>query len=379
MPNYYFDYAAATPLDPLVLAAMEPFFMTQFYNPSATYVPAVRVRQSLNDARAQVARIVGSKAQEIIFTAGGTESDNLAVHGIMQSFPEAECIVSAIEHDAVLQAAQKYSCHSAPVKPDGRVDLSALEAMISDTTVLVSIMYANNEIGTVQPLRLISQLLTKVRADRLKRGITLPIYFHSDACQAAGYLDLHVNELGVDLLTLNGGKIYGPKQSGILFVKTGVTLTPQIDGGGQEFGIRNGTENPAACIGFATALQLVSDARRTRSQALAILQQSFIKQVSQAIPSTRVNGSLEYRLPGNVHLTFPGTMNERLLLQLEQQGILAAAGSACSASDEAASHVLFAIGLSESEARSSIRFTMGKATTAADIEYVVGCLTRLIA
>lgn len=376
MQDYiYLDHAAATPMDERVLTTMQPYFTTQFYNPSALYEPALGVAKQLHEARASVAHWLGARQSEVIFTAGGTESDNLAIHGVMRRFPQANLVVSAIEHDAVLEPAKQYDCRLAAVDSQGMIDLTDARAKIDADTVLVSVMYANNEIGSIQPLKQVAELVT---AERTRRGPGgKPIYLHSDACQAANYLDIHAARLGVDLLTLNGGKLYGPKQSGALYVRAGVELAPLIAGGGQEQGIRSGTENVAACIGFARALDIAQEMRKDEAHRLQSLQQLFFALLADTAPAAIINGSRKKRLPNNVHLTIPGTDNERVLLQLERQGILASAGSACSASDDTSSHVLLAMGLTDDDARSSLRFSLGRATTESDIKHTVEVLGKL--
>jgi cysteine desulfurase len=374
----YLDHAAATPLHVDVLAAMQPYFSDTFYNPSATYLPAVSVRKDLEAARAKVAHWLGARPNEIIFTAGGTEANNLAVRGVLERFPDGNVVVSAIEHESVLAPAQQYTCHLAPVSAEGIVDIDKLITSVDDHTVLVSVMYANNEVGTIQPIRTLSQKLEAIRAQRQKSGNQRPLYLHTDAAQAANYLDLHAARLGVDMVTINGGKIYGPKASGALFVAHHVRLRPQIFGGGQERGLRSGTENVPGSIGLAVALDLVQTKRQEETARLQKLQQLFFDEISERLPQAVVNGSKKHRLPNNVHLTLPGTDNERVLLELESHGILAAAGSACSASNEEPSHVLGAMGLSDTDAQSSLRCTMGQQTTAADVEKTVQTLQAII-
>ncbi|HEY5442463.1 MAG TPA: cysteine desulfurase family protein [Candidatus Saccharimonadales bacterium] len=371
----YLDYAAATPVDEQVLKAMQPYFAEQFYNPAATYGPAREVRQALTAARARTAHWLGARPSEIIFTAGGTEANNLAIHGVMRQFPGANIVVSSIEHESVLRPAQDYDCREVAVQPDGRIDLEDLRRQIDDDTVLVSLMYANNEIGTVQPIREAAKIIAEKRQ---QRASAQPLYFHTDACQAANYLDLHVARLGIDLMTINGGKLYGPKQSGLLYVKAGLQLLPLIEGGGQERNMRSGTENVAAIIGLAHALELAQTGRHQETKRLQALQQQFFEELEKAIPAAVINGSRRYRLPNNIHITLPGQDNERLLIQLEAAGILAAAGSACSAASTEPSHVLGALGLSDDEARASVRFTMGRTTDAAAIQTAVTTLARLI-
>ena len=359
--SIYLDYAAATPIDPKVVEAMQPYFSDNFYNPSATYNAARQVHKYLEAARASVAHWLGSKTSEVFFTAGGSEANNLAIHGIMRQFSEANIIVSSVEHDSVLAAAQRYDYREVAVKRDGTIDLIDLENKIDENTVLVCVMYANNEIGTIQPIKDVSGIVAKKRSQR--KDNKLPLYFHSDACQVANYLDLGVARLGVDLMTINGGKVYGPKQSGALYVKGGIKLLPIVDGGSQERGLRSGTENVAGSIGFSVALDISQKIRREETNRLQAIQTEFIKLLEANIPDAIINGSRKRRLPNNVHVTFPGKDNERLLIQLDEAGVQAAAGSACSASSQEPSHVLKAIGLTDKEAQSSIRFTLGRQTT----------------
>ena len=377
----YFDYAAATPMSPIVQKAMEPYFSDQFYNPSAQYLAAQAVHKDIEKARAEVAEILGVRHQEITFTAGGTEANNLAIHGVMARYPGANCIVSAVEHDAVLEPAANYSYKLAPVKADGRIDLDALATLIDDKTILVSVMYANNEIGTVQPLAEIAKLLKGIREKRLASPLApepYPLFFHTDACQAPNCLQILPNTLGVDMMTLNGGKIYGPKQSGVLFVKTGIELEALVYGGGQEHGKRSGTENVAGIIGFAAALKETAVLRASESARLSELQHSALKFIKKELPNTVFNGAFGYRLPNNLHITLPGVDNERLMMQLDEQGFMVAVGSACSASSDEPSHVLRAIGMSDVDARSSLRITMGRQTTEDDLKALLSALVDFV-
>ena len=374
----YLDHAAATPIDERVLQVMQPYFRDIFYNPSATYTVAKQAHQALEAARTQIAHWLGARSSEVIFTAGGTEANNLAIQGVMHQFPDAKLVVSSIEHESVLAPAHSYEAQEIGVKPDGRLDLNDLRRQVDDKTVLVSIMYANNEIGTIEPLRDVSRLLETLRHARQADGNDLPLYFHTDAAQAANYLDLHVARLGVDMMTINGGKIYGPKQSGALYVKSGARLEPQLLGGGQERNLRSGTENVAGAAGLAAALDLAQATRHAENERLHKLQEQLFTLLAEQIPRAVINGSQKYRLPNNVHVTIPGQDNERLLIQLDEAGILAAAGSACSASDEEPSHVLRALGLSDAEAQASLRLTMGRATTAEDIAVTVETLRAIL-
>lgn len=373
----YLDYAAATPMDPKVLEAMTPYFSEKFYNPSATYSAALDVHKDLDAARATVAHILGARPSEIIFTAGGTEANNLVIRGVLEQFPEGNVIVSAIEHESVLAIAHRYNCKEAPVTPQGLVDAAAVAELVDDTTVLVSVMYANNEVGSIQPIHQIALLLTEIRKARRKAGNELPLYLHTDAAQAAPYLDLHVARLGVDFMTLNAGKMYGPKQCGVLFASSQARFQPQVFGGGQERGLRSGTENVAGAIGFATALELVQGRRHEEVVRLQKLQDLFFNLLEEQIPQAVVNGSRKNRLPNNVHITIPGTDNERIIFALDDAGILCAAGSACSASNEEPSHVLQAMGVSEADAQSSLRFSMGRFTDEQAVRTAVQTLATL--
>lgn len=379
MAQIYLDYAAATAMDLRVLSAMQPYFTDNFYNPSAGYLAAKAVNNSLGMARGEIAKVLGVRPAEVVFTAGGTEANNLAIDGVVRQFPDAHVVVSAIEHDSVLVPAQAYAYSEALVGPDGIIAVDKLKETITDQTVLVSVMYANNEIGTIQPLVKIAQIINEIRLERMHNGNTRPLYFHTDACQAANYLHVYANTLGVDMMTINSGKIYGPKQCGALFVKSTVKVHPQIRGGGQERGMRSGTENMAGIVGFAKALQITTDIREAETKRIAVLQQLFIEQLSQKLPQSKLNGSLANRLVNNVHITIPGTDNERIIYELDERGIQCAAGSACSASKSETSHTLRAIGLSDKDAQSSLRFTMGRQTSRVAVLRAVDTLVKLVA
>lgn len=377
-PTVYFDYAAATPLDERVFAAMEPFFASDFYNPSSPYLAAKRVKSAIAQAKGQLGRCIGAKPTEIIMTAGATESINLAIWGILSRFPDAEVVTTAIEHPAVLEAAKRHKHHILPVLPSGLLQVDSLRLAITDQTVLVSVGYVNNELGTVQPLKQVAQLLQQVRQDRLKQGNTLPLYLHSDASQAAGYFELHVSRLGVDLLTLNAAKCYGPKQTGLLWVKPGVKLSPLIVGGGQEQNLRSGTESPANVIGFATALQLAETNRKEEAQRVQNLRDNLQKAICDNVAGTLVNGSAKRRSPNHLHLAWPGIDAERVLYALDDMGVMVATGSACAANKGTRSHVLTAVGMSPEVADGSIRITLGTPTTADDVTYGAEAIVKVI-
>ncbi len=378
MKRIYLDYAAATPVAPEVQAVMQSYLADKFYNPSATYLASKAVGKDIEAARAKIAHWLGSRPGEVVFTAGGTEANNLAINGVMQQFPGKQLLVSSIEHDSVLAPAKQYKAKEIPVDLDGRLNIAKLQSLINKDTVLVSVMYANNEIGTIQPIREIGRMVAEVRKDRVKQGNKLPLYLHTDACQAAAYLDLHVDRLGVDLMTINSGKIYGPKQVGALYIKAGTLLMPQTLGGGQERNVRSGTENVAGIVGFVAALDLVQTRRKQEGDRLRILSSQFIAGLTKAIPNAVVNGSSKFRLPNNVHITIPGSDNERLIMELDEKGIMCAAGSACSASNDEASHVLRAIGRTDEQAYSSLRLTFGSGTSQSDLEQTAKVLASLV-
>ena len=372
MKYIYLDYAAATPMDPRVVTAMRPYFSQQFYNPSSIYLAGKAANQALAAARGTVAQILGARPGEVVFTAGATEANNLAIQGVTRTHPKGEILLSAIEHESVLAPAGLFNSRLVPVDPKGRVILEKLEAMVNKKTVLVSIGLVNNEIGTVQPLADIAKILNKL--SKLRGPKDLPLYLHTDAAQAPNYFDLHMSRLGVDLVTINGGKIYGPKQSGALYIRAGVKLQPLILGGGQENGYRSGTENVAGAIGFTTALKLANTKRLSEAKRVASLRQLFISGLKENMPKATINGSSKYHAPHILSVTFAGYDNERLMMELDERGVQTATGSACSASSDEPSHVLAAIGLSEEEARSTLRFSFGRATTEADIKKTIQLL-----
>lgn len=359
----YLDHAAATPLLDKVLDAMQPYFSDAFYNPSSPYAPAVAVRREYEDAKARLAACIGARPAEIIMTAGATESINLAFGSAA-----GHVITSVIEHESVLAAARRHEHTLVPVSAKGRVDLGAIQQAIRPDTTLVSIALANGEIGTIQPLSDIAAIVREERLRRLDASNDTPIYFHSDASQGAGLLDIHISRLGVDMLTLNAGKVYGPKQVGLLFVERSVRLEPHIVGGGQERGLRSGTENVAGTIGFARALELAEKARKDETTRLATLRDSLEKQLTEAFPEAVVSGDPNHRLASHVHISFPGIDGERLVFLLENRGVLVATGSACAANKGTRSHVLTAIGLVPGMADGSLRLSLGRLSTDDNIQ-----------
>lgn len=354
----YLDHAAATPMDERVLTVMQPYFSDDFYNPSSPYAPAVKVRRDYDNAKHSLARSIGAKPGEIIMTAGATESINLAFSGI-----NGHVIVPNIEHYAILASANSHDNTIINADERGFVSADSVKAAIIPDTQLVSVALANNELGTIQPIRDIAEVVKAEREARLMRGDKTPIYFHCDASQGAGQLDVNVARLGVDMLTLNAGKIYGPKQVGLLWAAGHVRLQPQIVGGGQERGLRSGTENVAGAVGFARALELVIEHRKYESEHLAKLRDNLQQTLVGAFPNAIVSGHMKHRLSGHLHISFPGLDGERLIFILENRGVLVATGSACAANKGTRSHVLAAIGLADSVADGSIRITLGHLST----------------
>ena len=367
----YLDHAAATPLDDKVLAAMMPYFSERFFNPSSPYDAAVRVRREYDDAKQVLARTIGARGDELIMTAGATESINL----VFQSM-EGHVITVDIEHHAVLAAARQ--CDHTIVKSNerGRVNVEAIKRAIRPDTRLISVALANNELGTVQPLREIAAVIQKERSNRREKGDTTPLYLHTDASQGAGLLDIHVSRLGVDMMTLNAGKVYGPKQVALLWVSPSVHLKPIIVGGGQERGLRSGTENVAGVIGFSKAMDQATSHRKYEAERLQILRDKLQGGLLFAHPEAVVSGSQKHRLPGHLHISFPGIDAERLVFALEMRGVMVATGSACAANKGTRSHVLTAIGLDPRVADGSLRLTLGHLSTEENIERAVSIISE---
>ncbi len=366
----YFDHAAATPIDPKVYAAMQPYFSEYFFNPSAPYAPAIKVRREYEAAKQVIARAIGAKADDLVMTAGATESINLAFSSV-----SGHVITSNIEHHAVLAAAQRQG-EATLVAADekGIVSPQAIQDALTPNTQLVSIALANNELGTIQPLRDIAEVVRKERERRLLAGDHTPLYLHSDASQGVGQLDVNVARLGVDMLTLNAAKIYGPKQVGLLWAAPFVTLSPSIVGGGQERGLRSGTENVAGVIGFAKAMELASAHRKFEAERLQGLRDTMQHSLLEAFPNAVISGSAKHRLAGHLHISFPGLDAERVLFALEAKGVFVATGSACAANKGTRSHVLTAIGLAPEVADGSLRITFGHLSTEENTQ----AATRLI-
>ncbi len=369
----FLDYASATPVAPEVLQAMQPFFIDTFYNPSSLYHQARSVRDVIDHCRDQVAMSIGAHSDEIVFTTGGTEADNLALFGVVQAHASKKkhIIVSAIEHQAILNTAQELArlgvrVSILPVDQFGIVDLKRLALLVTTDTILVSVMLANNEIGVIQPLKEIAKLAHAHGA-----------LVHTDASQAFGLMPLSVALLHVDLLTINSGKIYGPKGAGALYIKRKTVLHPQFFGGTQERSLRPGTENVPAVVGFAKACELVVASLDREPERLKGLRDRLLVGVLK-ISGTHLQGHPDQRLANNLNVSFAGVEGDALLLFLDEAGIMVSAGSACKATDVSPSHVLMALGLSAKEAKSSLRFSLGRGNTEADIDYVLQVLPSIV-
>jgi len=373
--SIYLDHAAATPLDARVLEAMAPYFTELFYNPSSPYQPAVEVRRAYEDAKDRIAHCIGAKGDELIITAGATESINLAFSGVT-----GHVVTTNIEHDAVLQAAAAHEVTFVASDAHGRISAESVRAALRPETELVSIQLANNELGTIQPIRDIAAVVREVRTRRREAGETTPIFLHVDASQGIGYLDVNVARLGADMMTINSGKIYGPKQVGLLWASRSVVVKPQIVGGGQERGLRSGTENVAGTIGFARAMELVTATQKSESKRMADLRDSAERALVTAFPEAVLSGHRKHRLPNFLHISFPGIDAERLVFALESKGVLVATGSACAANKGTRSHVLTAIGLDPEVADGSLRLTFGHLSTEENtkqaLEHIIEAVRR---
>lgn len=378
----YLDHAATTPIDPRVFDAMGPFFGENYGNPSSFHSRGKDAKDALDDARSRTAAQIGARPDEVLFTSGGSEADNLAILGVARAHAGhgKHLISSPTEHPAVLEALhhlekkEGFEVTWLAVDAYGRVNVEDVIAAIRPDTTLVSIMLANNEIGTISPVR---EIGAKIRRARETAKSAYP-YFHSDACQAVGALEVHVEKLNVDLLTINSSKIYGPKGIGALYVKRGIKLEPMQFGGAQEKGIRPGTENISGIVGFARALEIANEEREAESARLIPLRDHLIDGILKSIPKTRLNGHPAERLPNNVNISFMDVEGEALLLYLDAQGVYASTGSACTSATLDPSHVILALGLPYEVAHGSLRFTLGRSTTQEDIDYVLTVLPPLV-
>ncbi len=381
--HIYLDNAATTPVSPGVLKKMMPYFSEKYGNPSSIYKLGQQSRQAVEQARQQTAGFFNCHPAEIYFTGSATESDNWAISGVVKALWQREnkkphLIVSAIEHKAVLEPAgycQKQDLAEVtflPVNSQGIVELESLKKAIKPNTRLVSVMYANSEIGAIQPIQEIGRLIQELNQKRKDK-----IFFHTDAVQAINYLDCDVRKLGVDLMSFSGHKIYGPKGIGGLYLKTGAPIISLIRGGGQERKLRSGTENVPGIVGLAQALAEVSR-RGKDNQKIKKLRNKLVTGLLKDIPETKLNGSWENRLPNNANLSFAGAEGESIVMELAFKGIFVSTGSACASHDLGPSHVLKAVDLSPELSHCSVRFTLGRQTSQKDIDYLLKVLPPII-
>lgn len=370
----YLDHAAATPVSRKVLQAMEPYFTRDFFNPSAAYLPAKKVAAEYEAAKNTIAHAIGAKGTDIVITAGATEANNLVFTAVAQhNHGKDEVLYLETEHDSVRAIAKKHNGTAIKVLPSGLIDLEDLKAKITDETILISVSLANNELGTIQPMAEIGSLVRGIRIDRLKRGIKTPIYLHSDASQALNLLDINVARLGVDMLTLNAAKIYGPKGVGALYVAHGVKLSPLTMGGGQEKGLRAGTENVPGVIGFATATKEAKEHLNGNRKKYKHFKQILLSELQGY---ELVNK--KHTLDNYIVLCYNGIDAERLIYLLEEKEIYVATGAACAASKGEKSHVLTAIGLSDSQIAGSLRLTLGETNTEEQIHEAVQIINEVV-
>ncbi|MGE3858129.1 MAG: cysteine desulfurase family protein [Dehalococcoidia bacterium] len=376
----YLDHAATTPPDPGVVDAMVPYLREHWHNPSSIYVEAQHTRAAIDNARAEIAALIGSQADELIFTSGGSEADNLALRGVLAASRRRgkHLVISAVEHHAVLDPAEQLERDGLAevtvvgVDREGRVDPAAVEAAVREDTVLVSVMHANNEVGAIND---IAEIARRVHA---KNAHTM---VHTDAVQSAAHLGVHVDRLGVDLMTFTAHKLYGPRGVGALYVRSGTPLQGQIIGGGQERALRAGTEDTPAIVGFARAMSLAAERREADVSHERALQERLLAELPRAIPMLAITGPRDpaQRLPGNVSCTAGFVEGESILLGLDLAGILASSGSACTTGSVEPSHVLVATGMPDELARGSLRFTFGRGNTDEDIDRLLEVLPPIVA
>ena len=375
MKRIYLDYAATTPTHPEVVKAMLPYFTDAFGNPSSIYSYGQEAKGAIEEARVKVADLIGARDEEIIFTSGGTEADNFALKGVAYANePKGNHIItSCIEHHAVIETCKflegrGFRITYLPVDEYGLVDPGDVKKAITDNTILISVMQANNEIGTVEPIAEIGGIAKEAR-----------VYFHTDAVQTAGHVPVDVNELGVDLLSMSAHKLYGPRGVGALYIRKGTKLIPFMHGGEQERRRRASTENVPGIVGFGKAVELAQQEMSQEAKRLAYLRDQLVKGLLERIDHTCLNGHPLKRLPNNVNISVDYVEGESMVLNLDLEGICASTGSACSSSSLEPSHVLLAMGLSHERAHGSLRFTLGKWTTEEEIEQVLDVLPRIVA
>ena len=368
----YLDHAAATPVSKKALDAMLPYFTDDFFNPSAAYLSAKKVRAAYEDAKDRIAHCIGAKGTDIVITSGATEANNLAF-----TAAESKILLLETEHDSVLNVAKNYDYELIKVDKTGTIDLADFKKKLTHDVAFVSVSLANNELGTIQPLAEVAEIIRAEKSIRLKNGISTPLYFHTDASQALNLIDVSVARLGVDLLTLNSAKVYGPKGVGALYVSHDVKLKPISYGGGQENGLRSGTENVPATIGFAAALEEAKKHLAGNRKKYEKLVQILHKELEKSVVKPTFLGG-KHTLANFCAVTFPGIDAERLIYKLEDQEIYVSTGAACAASKGKKSHVLKAIGLNDTEIAGSLRLSLGELNNEADIRAAAAAINQAI-
>ena len=368
----YLDNAASTQIHNDALNSMLPYLKEQYGNPSSIHRYGRLTRKAIHKARKQIASLINADPVEILITSGGTESNNTALVGISSQFPDSQIITSSIEHDAILEPCKKlnskgFQVNYLPVDKFGMIDTSDLENIISKKTSLVSVMFGNNEVGTIQPISEIAKLCHENE-----------IIFHTDAVQAVGKIPIDVKELGIDLLSISSHKLHGPKGIGALYIRDGVKIDPIILGGGQEFRLRSGTENVASIVGFGKACEIAQNHLIENNLLIKKLQNLLIVRILDEIPEVTFNGHSESRLPNNTHFTFLGVNGEDLIIKLDEYGIAASTGSACSVNTQKASHVLESMGFSLEQITGSLRLTVGIFNTENEINETVDILKKTV-
>jgi cysteine desulfurase len=397
MEKIYLDHSATTPIDPEVRKKIHPYMTEFFGNASSLHSFGQEAIKGVDWAREQLANLFGCKFKEVIFTSGATESNNLALRGLVMAFKKGNLklmphiITSKIEHPAILEVCQELvkeglaEATYVNVDAKGIVKIDEIKAAIKDNTILVSIMYVNNEIGTIQPIRKIGDLIENVNNKRSQKSeVRSPkdlynkIYFHTDAVQAVNYLPMKAEGLKVDLITISGHKIYGPKGVGALYIKEGTPMKSITFGGHQEYNIRPGTYNVAGIVGLGAAVELVNNQQPTINNQIEKLRDKLIAGLTKKIPDTQINGDLEQRVPANANISFLGAEGESMLLMLDMEGIAVSTGSACASGSLEPSHVLRSMGIPAEDCHASIRFTLGKFTTAKEIDRVIEALPPIV-
>jgi len=379
------DCAATTPVDPQVLQEMMPYFSETFGNPSSIHSSGEDAQRGVIQARYKIAEFLGADPTEILFTSGATEGNNMVIKGIVTSTKIREeygkkphIIISEIEHNCIIASAKRVVTDGladisfVPVDRNGRVNIEDVKNLIRPETALISVMYANNEIGAIQPIKELGALIAELNVAREKK-----IFFHTDAVQAINYLDCNIEILGVDMLTISAHKIYGPKGVGALYLKKGTPLAKLIDGGGQEFKLRAGTLNVTGIVGLGTAISIIHKYVE-ENQKTERLKIKLIDGILASVPRSALNGDKNNALPNIVNIRFEGAEGEAILTMLNEQGVLVSTGSACAAENLASSHVLRAIGLEDADIHSSIRFSLGRQTTEKEVDYVISIMAEIV-